>query len=392
MKNSRQTVVYRELRRKILSGAFGDREFLPSLRTLAGSFSTSVTPIYKAIQKLEEEGILESIHGSGTRLRPGVGVSKIGARKPMVQYLGVAANYHGSVQPSSHFTLPATSDWLLWELTHCAEIAAGVAHFPAEDEGAFVGRLNDAIPSDASVIVFADPEEPGQAAQDAVQSALVAGKHVVHLATRVVLPGCDGVRGDFCEGSRLLTRYLLDRGHRNILRLHGNLALWYEQQKQQGFEKAICEWNGGGAPLAQGILRFASGEQVIHPGYEEETARHAATIQAVLDQVPITAIMAPNDSAAITLRVALAGLGIRNIEVTGYDANWEELGEIRSFVERHSQEVAMAHPPTSVDAGFRQKGMELARLAIARALGRLPAQPQCVTVPHRLVLGEPDSL
>ncbi|MFP4417403.1 MAG: GntR family transcriptional regulator [Chitinispirillaceae bacterium] len=42
---------------------------LPSIRNLASSAGVSTVPIWKAIHKLSEEGILEVIHGSGTRVR-----------------------------------------------------------------------------------------------------------------------------------------------------------------------------------------------------------------------------------------------------------------------------------------------------------------------------------
>lgn len=384
MKNSRQTFVYQELKKKILQGDYQPGDFLPSLRVLANEFSSSVTPVYKATQQLAEGGYIELLHGSGMRVRANSPEEIQAARKPIVQFLGIASAYHE--KPGEVHSLPATSDWLLWELTHCPSITVAAAHFQVREQEVFLSRLKEAYFSDAQVVVFAYPEQPDPSAMEWIRKIITAGKAVVYLGNRISIPGCDMVRGDYREGTRQLTRYLLERGHRHILRFHDSFANWYEQQKQQGYEVALTEHNETAAKPSHGLLRqapAAGGEVLTH---DEETERNISLIEDALQQAPLTAIMAANDIAVIMLRIALSRMGREDIELVGYDASWPELGFIKHYIDKHEAEVHYEKPPVSVDSGFRQVGLELATLAIARATGKLPNKPQSVLVPHRLVV------
>lgn len=57
--------VYELLKQRILRGEFSVGERLPSLRSLAGQYSVSVTGIHHAIVRLEREGWVQVKHGSG---------------------------------------------------------------------------------------------------------------------------------------------------------------------------------------------------------------------------------------------------------------------------------------------------------------------------------------
>lgn len=55
-----------QIKREIIKGELKDDDMLPSVRTLSGELRISSLTVKKAYDKLEEDGLVVTVHGKGT--------------------------------------------------------------------------------------------------------------------------------------------------------------------------------------------------------------------------------------------------------------------------------------------------------------------------------------
>jgi DNA-binding LacI/PurR family transcriptional regulator len=283
---------------------------------------------------------------------------------------------------------PTTSDWLLWGLSHSTKVRVVVSHFRPGDPEAFYKTLEESRYTNASVVAFSDPEHIHPRTLKLLDRLQKEGKRIVYLGNREDLPQFDRVQSNIRGGSYALTRHLLESGHQCLLRIHPNVNHWYEAQKQAGFQAAINDWNRDQGTTVIGLTRslaeISGSSQDIR-----EIDWDASLLKEVLKLNPVTAILAPSDTAVLYLRQAAHYLDREDLVITGYDHTWHELdtpGQHDAFIRKHRDAVRFDEPPVSVAIDTSKLGSELAQLAIRRALGELPEVAQTILCDQELVV------
>ena len=119
----------------------------------------------------------------------------------------------------------------------------------------------------------------------------------------------DSVWYDESTGTREAIRYLADLGHRHI-RFVGNIAIPWFARNYRAYSDAMIDL--GLAPMG-----MSASETLDYVEYAEEAAREIAELTE-----PTTALVAANDTIAVTLVTALARRGIvvpRDMSIVGFD-------------------------------------------------------------------------
>jgi len=386
--HSRQEKIYQTLKKEIQAGTYQQGDYLPPVRELGLRFQTSITPVYLAITRLATDGYVTTAHGSGVQVVAQSGREAQVQRKPGIDFLGSTPNFLMGEAPRRRHLIIASSDWLLWGLTHSKDVRVAVSHFTYNNPQAFFDVLEECLYTESKVIAFAGQENINDKTLHLLNQLQKNGKHIAHLGNREDFPHFDRVRSDFRAGSHALTRHLLAQGHTCLLRLHTSFSNWYEMKKQEGFQSAIEEWNQEHDAQSLGLTRAVD---LMKPtGGVDEAEWDESLLREVLQFHPVTAILAPSDASVLYLRVAAAKLGREDLVIAGYDNTWDELEDIHphaDFIHKHFDKVRFNTPPPSVEVNAALLGTELAQLAIQRALGKLPASPQTVMCPQTLTTG-----
>lgn len=173
--------------------------------------------------------------------------------------------------------------------------------------------------------------------------------------------GWDYLALDNHQGARLATEHLLAQGHRAVAFFGGHRDSSSCGERRAGYRDALA--TAGLAPDPAWLVECAPTRL--------EAARHAGAL-FVRDPAP-TAAVCYNDAVALGLMAGLAARGRRagaDFAVVGFD---------------DIAEAAVAAPPlTTVAADPRARGLQAARLVLARLRGELPPAPHAVVAPVAL--------
>jgi LacI family transcriptional regulator len=182
-----------------------------------------------------------------------------------------------------------------------------------------------------------------------------------------IIPGyqMDVVRGDSVQGSYVLTRLLLDLGHRTIAILAGPAGVSTAGERVRGYRMALAE---------AGIDPDASPNLIINGNYSQAGGYEMA--QAALQAYPRpTALFACNNFIAVGAYHALRSMGLRvpeDVALVGFD-------DLATSVAIEPFLTAAAQP--AYEMGRRATELLLARLA-----GSGPADCQDVILPVQIIV------
>lgn len=192
----------------------------------------------------------------------------------------------------------------------------------------------------------------------------------------------DAVVSDHAAGAEMLTRLLVARGCRRILRLWmvDEPHEWL-RQRDIGHERAMIEM---GVPVLPAVRLTSEAMNEV----DAESFTHRVRLIAgylaehVLGPEPIDALMVVTDRHALWAAAALRLLGKtpnKDVLLVGYDNGLD------SCIERQWEQAA---PVATIDKDNPSIGQTLADLLIQRASGSLPAQAQRRVVEPRLLIYE----
>ncbi|MFN0069149.1 MAG: LacI family DNA-binding transcriptional regulator [Limisphaerales bacterium] len=140
----------------------------------------------------------------------------------------------------------------------------------------------------------------------------VAARHVPCVLLGHPAPHCAGVASaapDDVAGAELLTRHLLELGHRRIACLAGPVAAPWAQERYEGYRRAL---RAADLPMDDQLVYHAGA--TIEEGFQ-------AGLELLREDTGATAVVAVNDLVAIGAANAMLGQGMRipqEMSVVGY--------------------------------------------------------------------------
>ena len=345
----RKAQLRRDLRAARHQGDWNTGELATSQRALAEKYGLSTFTIRQELKKLADEGVLHSVERVGTFA---------GTPTPSAAEFYLFAVYKSSFNPQVRQMQDGFED----------AIAArgGSVLMMARDE--IVARQQrSALPPLAGVFDLAY-----RVGHERWAEVLRPNLPCVAIATRFeTRPGCDLVSFDDREGGVLATRHLIARGHRQIaflavhsLQQESSLVDWSAEREagwQQVMESEGLQWHE---------LAFHPGHDIFNGDSQQEQS--VLTVQALLKNPDITAVVAANDWAALGLLKALHQLKIS-------PQKWP------SIIGFDNDPLAQDQLLTSLRLPFDELGRAAAQLLWERRHGHASPQPQHKSVAMKLV-------
>jgi LacI family transcriptional regulator len=127
------------------------------------------------------------------------------------------------------------------------------------------------------------------------------------------MPGCSVIMTDDWTGSYEALSHLFNLGHQHILHFYGEWSASYPHQQRLGGMRQACDVAG---------MKSTEALSAICWNYDNPDEATERIIAHIASNLTITAIMAPNDQAAISIWHALTTYGIRipeDISLIGHD-------------------------------------------------------------------------
>jgi DNA-binding LacI/PurR family transcriptional regulator len=352
------------------------------MKALCLQYGVSTITVRTAIRELITAGYLES------RPRSGIFVRKRseGKRSGLIrEAIAILTPYTGAL-PASH----RQTGWLdyltqgaLNEIRNC-----GLNALALHPDSLTGQTLQDFVADNPRVIVVSNPTGPGEIPQGIklIESAHRADTRMVIYGSGpdlAMLAMYDRVISDHQLGAYQLTRLLIERGHKRIVKMwpQDPWGYWF-QQRYLGYERAMNEAGLKALPPLQCLN--TPGE--VNENESEAEFRRAARLLAgnlielmTGSQAP-DAIMVHSDVEYHIVAAACRIFGRepgRDIEIVGYDNMWADLKQC---------EWEPSAPLATVDKRNYEIGQELVRLLMARDAGALPVEPQCSLVAPEMIV------
>ena len=225
----------------------------------------------------------------------------------------------------------------------------------------------------------------GKHGEAALEALRAGGVPIVLYGYEPKLSGHDTVVSDHAAGAYKLTQWLLQRGHKRILRVwpstrapDGTRPTWLNQ-RDAGFERAMKEAGGTQIPAIE--LPVISFDTFDPENFNAATRMNAGYLMPYLSgNPPVDAIMVASDGMTYAMSAACRLFGKipnKNVLVVGYDRYYSDC------IERNHEP---APPAATVDKQNLKIGNALLALLLERIEGKLPPEPQMRVVDPELVI------
>lgn len=323
------------LRAGLQAGRYKDGARLPSEAELVRRFKVSRMTVVKAMQQLQQEGLLVRRVGSGS----------------------YAAEIRGAQKPVFGLIIPDLGETEIFEpickgmtgTPNAAHtLAWGHSQAPGIDKQGVAGHLCQQYIEQKVAGVFFAPVEFG-ASRDQVNRSVLQSLHQaripVVLLDRCVLPfpqrsDYDLVGLDNRRTGYIMADHLLQQGARNLVFFAVQGSAETVDDRIVGYREAL----------------FAHGLPLLHEAVARGDPSDVATVSAMLTTLHPDAILCANDHTAAQLMHTLLGLGVRIPE----DVRLAGIDDVRY--------AGLLPVPLTT---FRQPVMEIGAAAIAAMLDRI---------------------
>jgi DNA-binding LacI/PurR family transcriptional regulator len=349
----------------IQEGRYASGQALPAERELAKTMGVARVTVRSALAELVREGLLEAAFRRQHR------VAGLASGGLMSRTVAVLSHHHKRDHPRRGYDLAIQLDASrlleqaglhVLNLNPQTLLAGGLAHLLAQRP--------------RGVLVTYDVSE-SEVGPELIAACAEARIPVTAYGYSPALRQCDVVTCDQEAGSCQLTRWLISRGRRRILRcwrVSGD-SHWL-RQRDLGHERAMRE--AGLEPLPPVVIHGLPDHIPDHATWTSVVRTLAGHLpEHLCNAMPIDAVMVASDPHANQIAAALRLFGrVPNVEVdiVGYDNTW---------MDEPSRVWEPTGPLATVDKRCDRICEELAALMLDRIDGRLPESPQ-----RRVVDGE----
>jgi len=354
---------------------------LPAERTLAEQFGISRLTLRNVLAELERRSLIQTSLRGQRKVRHAPSLPPL-AKGILRDAIVLVTDFPGATQLTpgqptgwSHYVYTGVSEMIHAHKLHALNVrTTGLTTRDIE-------QLIDERPRGVVVLDSARQSASGRKLLACAKAAHLPV--VVEGLTDPELAGCDTVGPDHETGAYRLTKWLIARGQRRILRYWSG---WPQQQqfvwlahRNCGVTRALTE---AGLEILPPVFHPDVAGAVITP--RAFMAMVAAVVGALVEPLtlcaaPADAIMAISDGYIPVLAAACRGLRRepnREIALVGYDNYWSETRE---------RQWEPTPPLATVDKLNPQIGRALVQLLLDRIGGRLPAEPQHRLITPRLV-------
>ena len=291
-----------DLKEKILSGEIRTGDKLPSENELSSQYQVSRQTVRKALSILENAGYIYAEHGRGTFC------------SEMVRHTRNSKNIAVITTYLSDYIFPRVIQGIDSVLT--TEGYSIILKNTRNSRSQEARCLEELLKKDIDGIIV----EPSKS-QIYCKHINLYHKLDEYQIPYVFIQGCFAqlnekphILMDDCKGGYLITRHLIETGHKNIVGVFKSDDI-QGQNRHKGYAMALQE--AGMLYDPDKIVWFYTEDRAIHP-YE--------SIKKMADmKMPMDAVVCYNDQIAMKVIQALNDAGVRvpeDISVTGYDNSY----------------------------------------------------------------------
>jgi DNA-binding LacI/PurR family transcriptional regulator len=342
----------------IQDGSYTTGQALPAERELAKSLGVARVTVRSALAELVREGLLEAAFRRQHR------VAGLASGGLMSRTVAVLSHHHQRDNPRRGYDLAIQLDASrlleqaglhVLNLNPQTLLAGGLAHLLAQRP--------------RGVLVTYDVSE-SEVGPDLIAACAEARIPVAAYGYSPELRRCDVVTCDQESGSYQLTRWLLTRGRRRILRFWrvGSDSHWL-RQRDLGHERAMRE--AGLEPLPPVVIHGLPNHLTDETAWKRVVRTLAGYLpEHLCGSDAIDAVMVASDPHANQIAAALRLFGKTpnvDVDIVGYDNTW---------MDEPSRVWDATRPLATVDKRCDRICQELAALMLDRIAGRLPDAPQ----------------
>lgn len=279
---------------------------LPSERSLAGRLGVSRVTIRRALDRLKRDSFVHSRTGKGLFRGP--------SDDNKSSFNGQAVVL--SLADIDYYSVNIVRRVLKEAETH------GIRVFPHSHTGnvAVLQTFLESLPRQNGVsgVILQPPLSPDKIASILPHCHRLrqAGIRVVMLNTPSFKLGFDHVGFDDCAGMAMITRHMLDRGHRRIVFVAAKNRNLRSAVRQEGYQRAMK------AVGRSGYARIVYAEQLSHDIMAPEAYEFSSDPVELVRRHGVTAFAAHNENIAFGLFLLLQSAGIRvpaDVSLAGYD-------------------------------------------------------------------------
>lgn len=291
-----------DLKEKILSGNYRAGDKLPSENELARSYQISRQTVRKALSILENAGYIYAEHGRGTFC------------SELVYHNGNSKNIAVITTYLSDYIFPRVIQGIDNVLTR--EGYSIILKNTRNSRSQEAKCLEELLQKDIDGIII----EPSKSQIYCKHMNLYQKLEEGHIPY-VFIQGCFSKMNDKpqvlmndCKGGYLVTKYLIETGHKNIVGVFKSDDM-QGQNRHKGYVMALQE--AGILYDPDKVIWFYTEDRKVHP-YE-------SIYQMAREKCPMDAVVCYNDQIAMKVIQALADAGVKvpeDISVTGYDNSY----------------------------------------------------------------------
>ena len=367
---SPRTRVQRYVREMVASGQLAAGDRLPSEQSLTDATGTSRTTVRAALKEMEQAGQVRLVGRRRIVCEPPESKASLASHSIAILDTAVYEDMDGVVPEG--FT---------WRIFSGLTDAAASHHFNTillQRPAGMRERIEQILADRPAGLVvlhheFAVDHEMELLFQAAAQSGLPI---VCYGSGADVIPGAtDSVASDHRLGSYLLTRWLIERGRKRILRFWRLVRETQGQrswlaQRDEGYVQAMRE---AGLPVLPAIQynEPPKGDFDAKEGFDQKVYEARGRLAEYVDvHGPFDAAMASSDGVVNSLAAALRPMGFgpnQDVYLAGYDNFANESKDNR---------WEPTKPLVTIDKRNALLGRLLLETLLARRAGKLPPEPQ----------------
>ncbi len=352
---------------------------VPSERTLAECLQVSRITVKAALDDLQRAGLVEQPAGGRIRRVAASTAPTAAPANSLVLANTVAILGAGRLPGRPPANWDSSIQYTVSQMLEDAGHHVLAVNSRAPDAGD-LGSLVAMKPLGVLLTYNAAESERGQAM---IAECQVNGVPVVAYGDEPALANVDRVNSDHDAGAYELTRHLISRSRKRLLRLWRFTGEhhWLDE-RSRGFERAVAEH---GLELLPALRTpdLSAGDVLDAEGFAHVVRMLAGYLsEFVLGATPIDGLMVATDVHAIQAAAALRLLGKtpgREVLIVGYD---------NSYADYTDFQLEPTPPAATMDKGNTRIARELVSLLLDRVADRVPAEPQRRMVKPSLIVPE----